>query len=73
MSLIESGKIEQEIAYRNITKSLIQFKEANNKILTLISSESVPLQNNIEIILKEIFKLQSKFLSLKSCDKSNTE
>jgi phage-related tail protein len=58
--LKDAGILEVDIVENKITKTLIQFIEAINKILRdnkVIKNESEASKNKIEILFKEFLKL----------------
>ncbi len=62
----DQGILEVEIVENKITKTLVQFVEDITKILrnnNAIMSESLQSKKKMEILVREVLKLQSTFVS----------
>ena len=62
----DKGVLEVDIVENKITKSLVQFIDDSTKILrnnNVILSESGQSKKKMEILVKEVLKLQNTFVS----------
>ena len=69
IKLKDDGILDVNEVEIKITKNLLQFIEAINKILrdsNVIQSENEKSKNKMEIVVKEVLKLQNHFVSLNS-------
>ena len=67
--LKDDGILELNLVENKITKTLLEFIEAINKILrdsNVIQSENEKSKNKMEIFVREVLKLQNTFVSLNS-------
>jgi hypothetical protein len=67
--LKDDGILDVNEVEDKITKTLLQFIEAINKILrdsNVILSESEKSKTKMEIVVREVLKLQNTFVSLNS-------
>ena len=67
--LKDDGILDVNEVENKITKTLLQFIEAINKILrdsNVILSESEKSKTKMEIVVREVLKLQNTFVSLNS-------
>ena len=69
IKLKDDGILELNLVENKITKTLLEFIDAINKILrdsNVIQSENEKSKNKMEIVVKEVLKLQNHFVSLNS-------
>ena len=69
IKLKDDGILDVNEVEIKITKNLLQFIEAINKILrdsNVIQSENEKSKNKMKIVVKEVLKLQNHFVSLNS-------
>ena len=69
IKLKDDGILDVNEVEIKITKNLLQFIEAINKILrdsNVIQSENEKSKNKMEIVVREVLKLQNTFVSLNS-------
>jgi polyhydroxyalkanoate synthesis regulator phasin len=64
--LKDAGVLEFNQVETKVTKTLLEFIEAINKILR--DSESERSTDKMEILVREVLKLQNTFISLNSQD-----
>ena len=65
----DAGILELNLVETKITKTLLDFVDAINKILrdsNVIQSENEKSKNKMEIVVREVLKLQNTFVSLNS-------
>ena len=76
INLKDAGILELNLVETKITKTLLDFVDAINKILrdsNVIQSENEKSKNKMEIVVREVLKLQNTFVSLNSLSQWNTE
>jgi hypothetical protein len=74
--LKSQGILKVEIAEESITKTIIQLTDDITKILRnnkVILSESAQSNKKMEILVKEVLKLQSSFVSSNNLNQLNLE
>ena len=67
--LKDDGILELNLVENKITKTLLEFIDAINKILrdsNVIQSENEKSKNKMEIVVREVLKFQNTFVSLNS-------
>jgi hypothetical protein len=67
--LKDDGILELNLVENKITKTLLEFIDAINKILrdsNVIQSENEKSKNKMKIVVREVLKLQNTFVSLNS-------
>jgi superoxide dismutase len=76
IELKENGKLNFPAAEESITLSIIEMHDYVVKILrenSIIERDNDKLKNKIEIIIRQVLKLQNTFVSLNQSSQWNTE
>jgi hypothetical protein len=76
LRLKENGKLKLPAAEESITQAIIEMHDFAVKMLrenSIIESDNEKLKNKIEIIIRQVLKLQTTFVSLNQSSQWNAE